>query len=38
MNQPKILIVDDDADVRRMLTEYLGGHGTRCRRWATARR
>jgi two-component system phosphate regulon response regulator OmpR len=27
MNQPKILIVDDDADVRRMLTEYLGGHG-----------
>src|SRR4051794_12325184 len=23
----RILIVDDDADVRRMLTEYLGGHG-----------
>lgn len=27
MSLAKILIVDDDADVRRMLTEYLGGHG-----------
>jgi two-component system phosphate regulon response regulator OmpR len=27
MSLAKILIVDDDADVRRMLAEYLGGHG-----------
>jgi two-component system OmpR family response regulator len=27
MSLAKILVVDDDADVRRMLTEYLGSHG-----------
>ena len=27
MSSARILIVDDDADVRRMLLEYLGGHG-----------
>jgi two-component system phosphate regulon response regulator OmpR len=27
MSLAKILVVDDDADVRRMLTEYLGNHG-----------
>jgi len=26
MNSGKVLIVDDDADVRRVLTEYLGSH------------
>ena len=29
MDAAKILVVDDDADVRRMLSEYLGGHGYR---------
>jgi len=29
MEAAKILVVDDDADVRRMLSEYLGGHGYR---------
>lgn len=26
MSSGKVLVVDDDADVRRVLTEYLGGH------------
>jgi DNA-binding response OmpR family regulator len=26
MSIGKVLVVDDDADVRRVLTEYLGGH------------
>jgi two-component system OmpR family response regulator len=29
MDTAKILVVDDDADVRRMLSEYLGDHGYR---------
>ena len=29
MDTAKILVVDDDADIRRMLSEYLGGHGYR---------
>jgi two-component system phosphate regulon response regulator OmpR len=29
MDAAKILVVDDDADVRRMLSEYLGDHGYR---------
>ncbi len=27
MATDRVLVVDDDADVRRMLVEYLGGHG-----------
>jgi two-component system OmpR family response regulator len=27
MGDTKLLVVDDDADMRRMLSEYLGGHG-----------
>lgn len=26
MDSPRVLVVDDDADVRRMLVEYLGAH------------
>ena len=29
MDTANILVVDDDAEIRRMLSEYLGGHGYR---------
>jgi two-component system OmpR family response regulator len=29
MEAARILVVDDDADIRRMLSDYLGGHGYR---------
>jgi len=29
METARILVVDDDADIRRMLSDYLGGHGYR---------
>jgi len=37
INPPHILVVDDDADIRKLLQEYLGGNGLRVSAAASSR-